>query len=157
MPCIIKIFCLNTTKNLILYRQQYCFYHYLARMPTSTSPPLCCMPDSLQTWPFSMPTCRILLGFFPSLLNIINLFDISLLAKSISYTVSSIAMFLKVLIVCMGAQFPAVEKLGWISLQRPGLAPGPGSQGFCSIVPYGPANSAISFNIHQNLKFSHVT
>ena len=40
--------------------------------------------------------------------------------------------------------------LSWI--MRCGLAPFPGCQGSCGIVPNGPASLVVSFNIHHGLK-----
>ena len=45
-------------------------------------------------------------------------------------------------------------QLSWMT--RSGLAPCPGCQGSCGIVPNGPVASIVSFNIHQGLKCKHV-
>ena len=45
-------------------------------------------------------------------------------------------------------------QLSWIT--RSGLAPFPGCQGSCGIVPNGPACSVFSFNMRQCLKCYHV-
>ena len=45
-------------------------------------------------------------------------------------------------------------QLGWV--MRFGLAPFPGCQGSCAIVPNGPTGSVASFNIRLGLKCKHV-
>ena len=50
-------------------------------------------------------------------------------------------------ITYMGAHFP---QLNWIT--QSGLAPFPGCQGSCGIVPNGAAGSVVSFSIHEDLK-----
>ena len=54
-------------------------------------------------------------------------------------------------ITCMVVHFP---ELSWIV--QSGLAPFPGCQGSCGIVPNGPADLVISFHICQGLKCQHV-
>ena len=58
--------------------------------------------------------------------------------------------FSHVLIVLQLGWVHTSPQLSWI--MRSGLAPFPGCQGSCDIVPNGPAGSVISFNIRQGLK-----
>ena len=58
--------------------------------------------------------------------------------------------FSHVLVVLQLAWVRTSPQLSWIT--QSGLAPFPGCQGSCGIVPNGPAGSVVSFNIRQGLK-----
>ena len=58
--------------------------------------------------------------------------------------------FSHVVVVLQLAWVRTSPQLSWIT--QSGLAPFPGCQGSCGIVPNGPAGSVVSFNIRQGLK-----
>ena len=58
--------------------------------------------------------------------------------------------FSHVVVVLQLAWVRTSLQLSWIT--QSGLAPFPGCQGSCGIVPNGPAGSVVSFNIRQGLK-----